>query len=258
MKTADLSTGQAYATTERLSATPRPGLLLDRALWQEKDEWGNWDGASARTSARIVRKAPKDARVGTNSNWRRGFWRNGLPVLVMQATAWDFSESARDTQIVESAQDLLVRAQDAMGVMDLVSEGHDGRVTATIRRKIVLRTKTVKGAARKIEFGLEFLRPQQITGGWTLHAEQDERERAAKAAIAKTLAESKARSTDQAQGFTNRLSALLGDDKPRNIQNERYDFHRKWTSTGTSSTYEVSAEIIEQLLALAEKGMTER
>jgi hypothetical protein len=254
VKTADLAQDLIYAVTERLSSTPSVGLLLDTVLWRESDEWGNWDGASARTRARIVRKAPKGARVEKSSGWR-DFYRNGLPVLVLKVIAWDFSERAGDDQIVESPASILERARDNMNVMGLIAEDHDGRPTATTRRSITIRVQTAKGAARKVTAELELMRPQQVVSQWGPYVKEHARQAAAKAAIANSLAEASAQSVAQAQGFVERLNALLGDEKgPRQHQGERYDFHRKWTSGNVSSTYEVSADVIARLLDLAEKG----
>lgn len=257
MKTADLAQDLTYAVSERLSSTPSVGLLLDTVLWRESDEWGNWDGASARTRARIVRKAPKGARVEKSSNWRN-FYRNGLPVLVLKVTAWDFSEGARDNQIVESPASILERARDTMDVMGLVAEDYDGRSTATTRRSITIRVQTVKGAARKVTAELELMRPQQVVSQWDPYVKREAEETATKAAIARQMAEARDQSVAQGQDFVTRLTALMGDgDSVRyNASDERYDFHRKWTSGNVSSTYEVSADVIARLLDLAEKGAT--
>jgi hypothetical protein len=257
VKTADLTPGQTYAVNERLSSTPTVGLLLDTALWRESDEWGHWDGASARTRARTVRKAPKGARVEKSSGWR-DFYRNGLPVLVLTYVgAYDFSERAGDDQIVESPASILERARDAMNILGLVAEDYDGRPTDTTRRQIVIRVQTVKGTARKVTAELELMRPQQIASLWAPYIKQKAREDAAKEALAKSFAEASAQSVAQAQGFVERLNALLGEEKgPRNHQGERYDFHREWTSGNNTSTYQVHADIIERLLDLAEKGQT--
>jgi hypothetical protein len=256
VKTADLAQDLIYAVNERLSSTPTVGLLLDTALWRESDEWGHWDGASARTRARIVRKAPKGARVEKSSGWR-DFYKNGLPVLVLKAGAHDFSERAGDNQIVESAASVLERARDTMNVMGLVAEDYDGRPTASTRRSITIRVQTAKGAARKVSAELELMRPQQVVSQWGPYTKQKAREDAAKEALAKSFAEASAQSVAQAQGFVERLNALLGEEKgPRNHQGERYDFHREWTSGNNTSTYQVHADIIERLLDLAEKGQT--
>jgi hypothetical protein len=256
VKTADLTPGQTYAVTERLSSTPSVGLVLETALWREKDEWANWDGAESRSVARIWRKAPKGARVEGRQGWGRDYQKTGLPVLVLKSVgAYDFSERAGDNQIAETAQDILERARDNMNVMGLVAENHDGRRTDTTRRQIVIRVQTVKGTARKVTAELELMRPQQIASLWAPFVKREAEQAATKAAMAKSFAEASAQSVAQGQEFTARLSALLGDEKgPRNASDERYDFHRKWTSTNISSTYEVSADVIARLLDLAEKG----
>lgn len=257
MKTADLAKGQTYAVTERLSSTPSVGLVLETALWREKDEWATWDGADTRSVARIWRKAPKGARVEARQGWGRDYQKTGLPVLVLKSVgAYDFSERAGDDQIAESAQDILERARDNMNVMGLVAENHDGRRTDTIRRQITIRVQTVKGAARKVNAELELMRPQQINSLWAPYVKREAEETATKAAIARQMAEARDQSVAQGQDFVTRLTALMGDgDSVRyNASDERYDFHRKLTSGNVSSTYEVSADVIARLLNLAEKG----
>lgn len=257
MKTSDLKSGTVYATNERPAATSKPGLLLDTALWRESDEWEHWDGASARTTrARIVRKAFKGARVEKSSGWR-DFYRNGLPVLVLNVLAWDFSEGARGNQIAETPLSILERARDTMNVMGLVADGFDGRPTPTTARSATLSVETVGGGSREVCVDLEFLRPQQVVSQWGPYLKQKAHEDAAKAAIDNSLAEASAKSVAQAQGFVERLNALLGEEEsPRNHQGERYDFHREWTSGNNSSTYQVRAEILARLLDLAEKGQS--
>jgi len=261
VKTADLLQDQTYAVVERFSSIPSVGLLLDKALWREKDERDTWDGTSSstRTRPRTVRKAPKGARIEKSQGWGLTYEKTGLPVLVLKLGAYDFSERAKSNQITESAKTLLERARDTMNIMDLVAEDHDGCVTATIQRSITIRVKTVKGTALKIPAELELMQPRQLTSTWDAYTERKVREDAAKVAIVQSLAEATARSAEQAQGFVTRLTALMGDgdNVHYNASGERYDFHRKWTSDNSSnsrSTYEVSADIIARLLDLAEKG----
>jgi hypothetical protein len=255
VKTADLTPGQTYAVTERLTGATKAGLVLDKALWRESDEWGDWDGAEKRTKARIVRKAPKGARIERSKGWR-DYSRTGLPVLVLDEWDFSFTERAEGEQITEEPHSILERARDAMNVMGLVAEDHDGRSTDTTRRSVTIRVQTAKGVARKVTATLTMLRPQQIIAGWTDHVEAEARLAAAQAAIANSLAEASAQSVAQAQGFVERLNTLLGDGDniPYNHQGERYDFHREWTSGNNTSTYQVHADVIARLLDLAEKG----
>jgi hypothetical protein len=255
VKTADLTPGQTYAVNERFTGATRAGLVLDKALWRESDEWGDWDGAEKRTKARIVRKAPKGARIERSKGWG-DYSRTGLPVLVLDEWDFSFTERAEGEQITEEPHSILERARDAMNIMGLVAEDHDGRSTDTTRRSVTIRVQTAKGVARKVTATLTMLRPQQIIAGWTEHVEAEAREAAAKAALARTFGEAKRKSVAQAQDFVTRVTALMGDgDTVRyNHSNERYDFHREWTSGGFSSTYEVSADVIARLLDLAEKG----
>lgn len=250
MKTAELAEGLIYATKERLSGTAYPALLLEKGMWREKDEWGNWDGAEKRTRARIVRRAP-GVRAESWRGWGADYSKTGLPVLVLKLTEWDFTEGAKDNQVVESPLEILERAKDNMNVMGLVAENHDGRTTTTTRKSVTIRVQTVKGIARKVVVELELMRPQQIVSQWGPYAKAEAREREAREAVTEATAEHKTRVANQEQAITTRLNALLGAE---NVA--RHYFHREWSSDGTSTTYEVSAEIIEQLLTLAEKGMS--
>lgn len=250
MKTAELASGLIYATKDRPSLlNAHPSLLLDTALWRTEDAWGNWDGAKERSKRRIVRKAPQGARVETNTSWGFDYRKTALPLLVLKVCAWDFSERAGDNQIVESPASILERARDHMNIMALVDEDHDGRVTESIRHNISIRVETVKGVARKVEVELELMRPQQILSQWGPYAKQEAREAEAKEAAAKATAERKNQATEQSKSLSARLNTLLERDTT-----QRSGFRRQWTSSGTSTTYEVSAEIIERLLDLAEKG----
>lgn len=255
MKTADLAEGYTYAFVERSTSDVKAALLLDLALWWDGDQWANWDGGEKRTRARVVRKAPKGSRVARSKSWG-DYFTIGLPFLVLEVWDFSFSERAGDDRITEDPHAILERARDAMNVMDLVAENHDGRSTERIHSSITLRVPTAKGVARKVTVSLMLARPQQISTGWTTHVETAEREAAAKAATAKRFAEAATKSRAQGQDFVSRITALMGDgDTVRyDHSDERYDFHREWTSSGMSSTYQVSAEVIARLLDLAEKG----
>lgn len=255
LKTADLAKDLTYATKERFSGTAYPGLLLEKVMWCEKDEWANWDGAENRSRARIVRRAP-GVRAEGHQGWGRDYQKTGLPVLVLKLTDWNFTEGAKDNQVVESPASILERARDAMNVMGLVADTFDGRPTATTRKSITIRVQTVKGIARKVVAELELMRPQQFLSQWGPFVKAQAREREARKAIAEAVAKRKDEGERQAYDFSRRITELLGDEENARYtdSSERYDFHRKWTGDGTSRTYEVSADVIEKLLALAEKG----
>jgi hypothetical protein len=254
LKTAELAKGLVYAVKERTTDS-YPGLLLEKGLWREKDEWGNWNGAEKRFKARIVRRAPQGARAEGYKGWGRDYEKTGLPVLLLKATEWDFSKHARDNQIIESPLEILERARDNMGVMALVAEDYDGRSTDTKRKSVTLQVQTVKGVAREVVIELELVRPQQVLSQWGPYVKAQTREREARQNHQAENARLKAENDADAARIKELADILLGQESSTYLNGERYDLHRR-SAYSISTTYEISQDSLMRLLELAEKGLS--
>lgn len=247
MKTADLAIDDVVAYKKNSNGA-NPALVLDTTTWTVEDKFACWDGPNTTaTRARCVR------RTGFSPRAFRG-WGNysvtGLPVIVLDIREIAFmAQTNPQYRYVKSAAELLREADEKMNVRQIVAEDHDGRYTTAMHRRVDFPAETCDGSTREIGAFLEFVRPQTLLSDWTSYLQQAVREEEDREAHVRVLAERKAVAADQFQTFTSRLNILLGQEDI-----ERNDFRQQLSDLGTGTPYQVSAEIIEQLLTLAEKG----
>lgn len=259
MKSSDLKIDEIYAVQGSTRSVQRPGILLDTALWTEAD--ARLVDANGRSfTRRIVRRAPENARVVSSTGWR-SFLHTAFPMLVLHADASSFTGKwSEDRVIVESAESILLRAKEAMNILKIVDPDHDGRATEEILRSHSVTVPRADGTSLTLAVELHLQRPQSISDWWASHLEKQRVAYALRMEEEREQARLRSESSGHAQDFTSRLTSLLGDlgEAQFTPGGERYDFHRTQADVARATdTYEVSASIVEKLLALAEKGMTE-
>lgn len=259
MKTAELRTEATYALRESSYSATYPVMVLEQALWTKRDDW--FTAEDCRTvQRRIILREKKGARAGRRDGYL--YSRTGVPVLKLGVSDHRFLSSASpEHQIVDSAHDLLARALEKIPVMDLVDSGRsvvdeDDEGRKHYRLKTTVEARYADGETREVEVSLALVRPQALIDGWDSHLGQAEKEALAEAERERDMAELREASDKRAWNIRDRVTALLedGDETRYNSRDERYDVHREQTSSGFSTTYQVSESVLLKLLALAEKG----
>jgi len=252
MKLAELEDKLIYAYRPRTSEdVARPAKVVEPKLWRRDEVWGYWDGAEKRTKQTVVTRAQKGDRAGRSDSWSARSWAVGVPVLIIDEM--DYMWVSAKTRIMELPFVIFAKAWAQMNPHKLVEEGHDGRFTGDISARTTVEVPMSDGSTRSVKVTLEFVRPQALIDGWNSHAARKKEQ--AEQEILHNEAESRRRAQNNlvASEIRNRVQNLLGEER-LSSRGERYDLHRKDTSSGISTTYEVSEETLLKLLALAEKG----
>lgn len=261
MKTTELTPKNTYALQARAGGDASPALVLENVLWTERDQWFPVEDQEKREVRRVLRRAEKGERAGTNARWYAGSYRKtGVPVLRFGAGDYRFMASAR-VRITNTPQELLTVALSKMDVMELVDSGQsifhtdeDGqshRMTST-----TVWAQCADGSTEEISVVLELVRPQVLVSTWADYIEGAEKAALEKARLNQKRNERLAENTKTAHSIRDRVTALLGDgDNQRyDFRDERYDLRRSSTNTGISTTYLVSQDVLLKLLELAEQG----
>lgn len=256
MKTSELAAKGIYAYRDRPSSYHvQPALLVEVALWKNKDEWGNWNGSETRTSQRVTSRAPKGSRPMHKQGYSGSWLQIGLPILVIEADYRRWEASTDDTRrIITQPYEILREAWDRMHILDLVADGHDGRATEPISRTIEVTVALGDGSATKVDVSLELVRPQNLQDSWNDFVEAMRKDAVAQVEMEMRKAERKAESDRVSADIAVRVTRLFddGDTTLYDHNGDRYGLRRRG-----GTTYEVSRETLLKLLELAEKGSTQ-
>jgi hypothetical protein len=253
MKTAELSTDLAYVLRKGEHGSSFPVLVIETLLWVERDVWRMINGTN--TKVRVVRRAEKGARVGRGTS-TYDYKLTGLPVLRLNANQYDFRDGANpEDQIIDSPKDLLAEALKLHEALDLVDSDTPVFQDGKKYRRVSVDARYADGQVRSVTVEFELVRPQDIRQEWGAFIDDERARILQEAEWARQRAERQASSNEQAYGISSRVTALLGEPANGYDHNaERRDIHRK---LNTSSTYEVSHELLVKLLALAEGSSTQ-
>lgn len=254
MKTADLSTDLAYLSHKGKHGSKRPVLVVETRLWVERDVWRMIDGKN--TKVRLVRRAEAGARVGTGRSSSYDYKLTGIPVLRLNASEYNFrDDGSPENTIVDSPKDLLAEALKLHDALDLVDTQTPVFQEGKKYRRLSVDARYADGQVRSVEVEFDLLRPQDIHQEWGAFIESERARLLQEAEWARAKAERQAKANEQAYSVSSRVTALLGESTLGYDHNaERRDLRRK---SGSSSTYEVSHELLLKLLALAEGSSTE-
>lgn len=252
MKTNELTEMAVHAHRENTYSYGESAVLvLEKALWTEKDDWfPQGEGLPSRT-LRVVNRAEKGVRPGRGvRGYSRMYKTTGIPVLMLKGLhTHDFLPDAHD-QVIDTPHQLLVEALKQIHPMQWVDSGNP----IPSERSAEVEVHYVSGKVKKAQVEFTVVRPQTITSKWNDRLEEMRREKLQKAEWARQKAEKKAASVAKAQEIVARVDKLVGDVARYDHNGERYDLHRKHSSSGVSTTYEVSQELLLKLIEMAEKG----
>lgn len=257
MKLTELEEGLIYAYRPRTASShAQPAKVIEPKLWRQDEKWDHWDGEPKRTRKTVVSRARKGDRAGRSDAWHASSWAIGVPVLVIEAEDYMWIPGEVRTHFTELPFVIFSRAWKAMNPHKLLEEGHDGRFTGEIHARTTLDVPLSDGSTRSVSVRLEFIRPQALISKWNPYIANKKEQAEQEAAFKKEQANLRGRNNLMAASIRNRVDALLGEGRHDDL-GERTDLHRKPTSTGISTTYEVREETLLKLLMLAEKGSSQ-
>jgi len=255
MKTADLDTTTVYRYMKSTYGSNNPVLVVEARLWTEKDTWPGFN--SDRKKMRVLRRSEKGTKVGSG---RRGYSADykmtGVPVLILGASDYSFRTDADDDQrIVDSPLDLLKRAREQHKALELVDTEKDVFEGGREFRRFSVDALYADGKTRSVTVEFEVVLPQAIKQPWDDFLREEAVRLVQEADWAKQKADKRQTALKQAEEVSRRVTALTGDEGVRFDHNgERYDVRRKHDS---SSTYEISYELLLKLIGMAEGSSTE-
>lgn len=255
MKLGELEDKLIYAYRPRTSdSSAQPAKVVEATLWRRDEVWANWDGSDKRTKETVVTRAKKGDRAGRSDAWTHKNWAIGVPVLVIEEG--DHRWHSAGVQFTELPFVIFARAWEQMNPDKILDEDHDGRFSFT--KKLSSRTTVdvpmSDGTTQSVTVRLEFVRPQTLIEKWNPYIAAKKETAEQERIVKDQQAERRRRSNLTASSIRNKVDALLGSPGQYDHNAERLDLHRKSSSTGISTTYEVSEETLLKLLALAEKG----
>jgi hypothetical protein len=263
MKISDISADTTYSFKEKLSyGSVFPVMVVEAQLWTERTEWSDATGQTARTERRVLRRAEKGERAGSGAGHFGRYRKTGIPVLKLLEADYRFRSSANpESQITDSAHDLLSRAAEKLQLLDLVDSGQSVFTTGESGRTQRKTTTTVMaqfadGHTGEVTVSLELVRPQTLIQFWDQHLEVTQKAELERLQHERVMNERRAANQARAFDISSRVTALLGEPTHGyNHNSERRDIHRAHTSSGVSTTYEVDQKTLLALLELAEKSV---
>lgn len=250
MKTSLLTANRVYAIKTDTYSQEAPVLLIESVMWKCEDTWGRWDGAERGFKARTYTRAAKGDRAGRGASTHSTFSLVGLPVLKAAVWSGRFT-STGDEAIVTEPSAMFHQALAKMNLQALFAEGCDGRKPEGVHFSMTVSVTLADGSTEPVTVTLEYLRPQVFQSLWIDYVEEKRKGDLARADYETKKAERQVENDKTAFEIISRTDTLLGRPTTYKYNGERYDLHRK--STGISTTYEVSEELLLKLLALAEK-----
>lgn len=245
MKSSSLTVNGIYATKKGSYASVRPALVLDKKNWVSREQWVDSPTGGPRLKTRVYTPAEKGDRASAGSY--RSSTEVGIPVLRISKDGYYWSETTdSNLRIVDQPDVILQKARLAMNTDAVFSTGEGSMSTSA-----AIAVRTFDGELDTVSVHLEFFRPQSFIASWADHVEEARKLSLKKVEWEMAKAERQAKSNATSQDIMSRVSKLVDHPNNYTLSGERYDLRRK---AGSTTTYEVSEEMLLKLLALAEKG----
>jgi hypothetical protein len=244
MRIADLTVCTVYAMRCNSHSSTVPVLLLDTALWNHKWKALHTEDNKVRY---IIAKAEVGTRVRSTSSGVVG-----LPVLKLENGYRNWTASDEDQRVVTSPAEILATAARQLGLdkaSDLEFDGPYGELRHHLRTEVIV--ELANGRKASMEAVLDFVRPQVLINSWEGYAAHEAEEVRLRVEREKEWQVKRDQAKSQFEDFTTRVDTLVGEGDRGPWVEGRWGLQ---PSSKTSGRYEVSAELLEQLIALAEKG----
>lgn len=254
MKTAELNTTTAYMHRKGQYGSERPVLVLEARNWTEKDTWTRVDGNSKKI--RVIRRSEKGVRVGSGRRGYIGDYKmTGIPVLRLGADSWNFKDGGDpDSTIIDDPAVLLQEALKLHNGLELVDTEQNVFDDGKAFRRVSVDARYADGQIRTVTVEFDLVRPQDLHQEWDAWIKAENARKLQEAQWAQEKAERHQVATRQAYDISSRVTDLMGDEPRYDHNGERYDLRRK---SGSTSTYEISHELLVKLLGMAEGSSTE-
>jgi len=246
MKTSELTENGVYAySPQQLNQSPRPALVLATCAWMT----GIDAGPSYGTQKVTIARAPRQNMRLTSLPYATPT-ATGIPVLVLNHSAYRWISTDPDERIDEPAPVILDRAAIHLG--DLIGEYlvQPGQsLTSMFKTRVAARL--ANGRKTEVEAELMLVRTQNLVGDWllALRKEVADRERDQATESQRLAAQTAADLLDRDIAAT--LDSLLADAHPRNPHT---GLRSDVTRLRGAGEFQVSVETFLKVLELAKKG----
>lgn len=249
MKTSELKTDTVYAFSEKRTwGSMSPVAVVAPELWMHQDAPDHTAPTENGFPSRkiVIAQAPKGWRAGRTSSYRTTIV--GVPVLRLNCAHYRWTEQSREDRIAESPQEILARVAEQIDPKSLLGEYSGGeRPTLWVE----IEAKLVGGGTEMVRAGLTFVRPQDIRQDWDDFIEGEKKALQARAEAKVSWEERKKAADERQEALFARLRALGLEGKDRPFGDGWYELH---SNSDLKSHYEIKVDLLESLIALAEKG----